>query len=120
MEKIELINSDQETLKLEAYHIELSERNIMIDSLKTNNNLFLVEFSHKGIHTLLDFTGLNDYQVLAFDKENKFIGASLALNNESGFIIQTQAKKVLIIPYTKYIKEAQKTAKLMIPKTPKS
>ena len=118
MARIELLHSDKKTLKLEGHHVELSERNIKIDSLK--NNLYLIEFSHKSINTLLDLTGSNNYQILAFDGNDQFIGASLALENDNGFMIQTQARKVIILPYSELIIDAQKTIKLVSPMSNKS
>ena len=73
-------------------------RNLSIKEISVKGKILLLYLDHGSHHALLDFTGAADFQLLSFDEECKFIGASLAINNAYGFMIQSQAHFVFLLP----------------------
>ena len=78
-------------------------RNLSIKEISVKGKILLLYLDHGSHHALLDFTGAADFQLLSFDDEGKFIGASLAINNAYGFVIQSQAHFVFLLPYKERI-----------------
>ena len=46
---------------------------------------------------MIDFTQTKDYQVLYLNKNLEIVGGSYAINNDFGFILQTQEKIILLV-----------------------
>lgn len=97
---IKLTKDDQ---PLQVDLCSTKDRNLSIKDISVNDKALLLHLDHGSHHALLDFTGAADFQLLSFKKEGKFIGASLAFNNAYGFMIQSQAHFVLLLPYKKRI-----------------
>lgn len=107
MKTIKIQFQEKTSISFDVACFKTESRNIFIrEQIKASGPLLLV-LTHGRFHALLDFTKAEDFQLLAFNKKNKFIGASLAISNEIGFIWQTQADKVLIIPIDQALEDAQ-------------
>ena len=99
---IKLTEGDQ-PLQVDFYTTE--DRNLSIKDISVKGGVLLLHLDHGSHHALLDFTGSADFQLLSFDEEGKFIGASLAINNAYGFMIQSQAPFVLLLPHLKRVED---------------
>ena len=75
------------------------DRNLLMKDIIVDSRTLLLHLDHDSHHALLDFTEAADFQLLSFDGKGKFIGASLAINNAYGFMIQSQDHFVLLLPY---------------------
>lgn len=83
--------------KLSIYWV--SDTTIKINELALDYGNQLLNVNHSHINTFFDFSKSSNYQLLYFDNSRKFIGASYAIKrSNSSFIIQTQAKWVLLVP----------------------
>jgi len=81
------------------------DRNLSIKAIATGSEALLLQLCHGSLHALLDFTGAADLQLLSYNANGQFLGASLAVNNANGFMIQSQANFLLLLPYDKRIKD---------------
>ena len=97
------LKKDDQPLKVDS--CSTGVRNLLIKDISVKGKILLLYLDHGSHHALLDFTGAADFQLLSFDDEGKFIGASLAINNAYGFMIQSQAHFVLLLPLEKSIKD---------------
>lgn len=97
---IQLSLKDLEPKILEAQILTLKETSIKIHELNLDDGIYLIQVLHFSLNTLIDFSKSKDYQLLYFERNKKFIGAGYAINNAVGdFLIQTQAKWVMIVPF---------------------
>lgn len=68
----------------------------------------IIEWQHDGLTSLLDVTGCVPYELWYFDQNKKFTGKAFSLGNASGnYMIQTQARYVLLWNRTKTPKTTQ-------------
>lgn len=94
-----------------------SRNNIRIEDLNLKADNVLLKIEHHGLTTLLDFSNAKDYQVIYLnyqlaimnntndlDEPSGYlrswlhiVGVSFAINNEAGFMLQTQEKFILLI-----------------------
>ncbi len=95
------LKKDDQPLKVDSCSTRV--RNLLIKDISVKGKILLLYLDHGSHHALLDFTGAADFQLLSFDDEGKFIGARLAINNAYGFMIQSQAHFVFLLPYKKRI-----------------
>lgn len=87
-----------EPLTLHATIKILKKPSIQINSSFLNEGINLLRFTHASLNTLLDFSQSEDYQLIYFDADNSFTGASYAINNKRGsFSVQTVSKLLLLI-----------------------
>lgn len=97
---IQLSFKDLEPTELEASVLSLAETTIKIHELKLGYGIHLFQIMHLSLNTLFDFSKFRDYQLLYFDSNKKFTGASFAISRAQGdFLIQTQSKCVILIPF---------------------
>ena len=93
--------SRKENMK-ENFHstiIATKESLIKISELVLGDNFHILMLFHSKISTFLELSKCDDFQLLYFDANKKFIGASYAINTSNGdFLSQVQAKWVLFIP----------------------
>lgn len=96
---IQLYLKKLEPRTLEVTTLPLKETSIKIHELIMDDGIHLIDILHSSLNTLLDFTDSKDYQLLFFESNKFFIGASYAINKADGnFFIQTTSKWVMIIP----------------------
>lgn len=96
---------EQQPKKLDASLLVLKETNIKINELKLGDESHLIHFMHSSLNTLIDFSKSRDYQILYYNDDKRFMGAAYAVNNSNGnFLIQTQAKWVVLIPFENKLK----------------
>jgi len=92
-------NWNDSRTQIDVSEITCKTNNIRICDLDLPDENTLIKIEHSGLTTLLDFTNSADFQVLYLTKENWIVGGSYAVNNQSGFILQTQEKFILIMKY---------------------
>lgn len=97
------LNKDRKPIKVDLYTTK--ERNLSIKDIAMGSEALLLQLCHGSLHAILDFTGAADLQLLSYDDKGQFVGASLAVNNTYGFMIQNQANFVLLLPYDKRMKD---------------
>ena len=78
--------------------------NIRVCDLDLSDVNTLIKIEHTGLTTMLDFTNSADFQVLYLTEDNWIVGGSYAVNNQSGFILQTQEKHILLMKYVYQLK----------------
>lgn len=89
-----------EPKKQESLLLPLEETTVKIHELKLGDGNHLFQIMHSTLNTLFDFSKSRDYQILYFDNNKNFIGASYAINRVNGnFLVQTQSKWVMTIPF---------------------
>lgn len=77
----------------------VTEPSIRINNSFLENGINLLQFTHANLISNLDFSQSEDYQLLNFDVDSCFVGASYAINNKKGhFSIQTTSKWLLLVP----------------------
>ena len=83
--------------KMNAQVIDANTHQVSFPSTSVNLPL-LIEVSHKGLTTLLDFSGFNNCAVLQFGEDRYFTGATYCQNRSTGaFMIQSQARFILLM-----------------------
>lgn len=83
--------------QIDVCEITCTTNNIRICDLDLPDENTLIKIEHPGLTTMLDFSNSADFQVLYLTEENWIVGGSYAINNQSGFILQTQEKFVLLM-----------------------
>jgi hypothetical protein len=69
-----------------------------------NNRAYLFSIKHEQLNTVLDLTQITPFQLIYFNEDKEFIGASFSLGiPEHLFSIQTTAKHILLVPYKEKI-----------------
>ena len=97
---IQLSLKELEPKTLETFVLSSIETSIKIHELILDDGIYLIQILHSSLNTLIDFSKSKDYQLLYFEGNKDFIGASYAVNRADGnFLIQTQSKWVMIIPF---------------------
>jgi hypothetical protein len=77
-------------------HSTIVVRNNDIDLDKT----YLISVEHTELNLFLDLTGITPFQILFFDNNQNFAGASFSKGKPNHlFTIQTTAKYILMIPF---------------------
>jgi hypothetical protein len=79
-------------LNFEIFQTELS--NIKISEINFGLHL-LVEIKNNNLTNLIDFTGADDLKIL-YVVNDLAVGGTFAINNNSGFLIQTEYKHILL------------------------
>jgi hypothetical protein len=93
MKTINIKEFEQTTqLNVETLHTESS--NIKISEIMFEKYL-LLEISNNNLNCLIDFKGTGDMKVLYLD-DFTVIGGTYAINNDAGYIIQTENKFILL------------------------
>ncbi len=91
--------TEQDPITLEVSRFYLKETSIRIHELVSENETCLLQTSQYNLNTLLDFSKSKPYQIIYFNYDKTLSGVSYAINKSKGsFVIQTQAKWVLLIP----------------------
>ncbi|WP_299399184.1 hypothetical protein [uncultured Gelidibacter sp.] len=99
---IQLFSKDLELKTLETVLLPITETSIKIHDLIVDDGMYLIRVWHSNLNTLVDFSKSKSYQLINFDDDKNFTGASYATTNAKGnFILQTQSKWILIIPLEK-------------------
>ena len=85
-----------EPKKQESLLLPLEETTVKIHELKLGDGNHLFQIMHSTLNTLFDFSKSRDYQILYFDNNKNFIGASYAINRVNGnFLVQTHSSNDL-------------------------
>jgi len=101
---IQLSLKELEPKTLETLILPVKETSIKIHELILDDGIYLIQVLHASLNTLIDFSKSKDYQLLYFESNKNFIGASYTINSVAGnFLIQTQSKWVIIIPFEKWL-----------------
>lgn len=98
------MENEQETFYVNNFEINenlvrvsTEETNIQIKKMSFENQNLLLNILHQEMNTLLDFTGASDYQVYYLSEKHEILGSTYAKNNEKGYLIVTQYKRILLV-----------------------
>jgi hypothetical protein len=98
--KVSQING--ETIDLPCQHIDVNSSPVVVNDFLLDHPIpLLFEVKHGQINTLFDLTKVAPYEIWFFYLENSevFFGKSFSLGiTDSPFLIQTQAKFIVIVP----------------------
>ncbi len=95
---IKLSFKELEPQELESFLIVLEGTAVVIRHMELSDENHLFQIAHSKLNTLLYFSIYRDYQILYFNKDKEFFGASYAINRGGDYLIQTRAKWVMLIP----------------------
>ena len=89
-----------EPKKIDSSLIVLEETGVIVivNDLKLGDGNHLFQIVHTNLNTLFHFSKYRDYQVLYFNKDKEFYGATYVINRGGDYLIQTTAKWVMLIP----------------------
>ncbi len=77
-------------------HSTIFVRNNDIDLDKT----YVISVVHTELNSFLDLNGITPFQLIFFDSNQKFAGATFSTGKQNHlFMIQTTAKHILLIPF---------------------
>lgn len=96
---------------IEVSEVKSNENVISIKDLNLTEDSTLLTITQKRLTTMLNFTDAGDYQALYLNKNFNVVGGSFAIDNESGFILQSQEKSILLLKINEgntTLKEVQK------------
>ena len=88
------IKEGEKTIQLNVETLKTVSSNIKISDIKFEKDL-LLEITNKCLNSLIDFKGSEDLKVLYLD-DFTVIGGTYAINNDAGYIIQTENKFILL------------------------
>lgn len=95
--------NNYQTLPAKALEIDFSSA-IVHNYGIINNQSYFLSVKHQQLNTILDLTGITAYQLIYFDENQNFSGASFSLGSQNHlFSIQTTAKHILMIPFEERI-----------------
>ncbi|MBK8349158.1 MAG: hypothetical protein IPL08_16660 [Saprospiraceae bacterium] len=100
---IQINFSNQTFLHLFPYTLSTDKPTLVFcDLIKHRGKPMLIQITHNHINTFLDLTSVFDVVLLYFDEKNEFIGASYSLDSGIGgtFVLLTQARKILLLPFS--------------------
>ena len=106
------MKSHEIILKFDSKHQTLPVSMVDIDfttAILSNNGIvngqaYLLSITHQQLNTSLDLTGLTPYQVIFFDDNTNFMGASFSLGQPDHLLsIQTTANYILLIPFSNLV-----------------
>lgn len=88
----------KEIKDIEVQHVERNYPNIILrDILFDKKGALFIEWTHTQLTSIIDCSGCVPYEIWYFNDKKEFTGKAFSLGTASGsFIIQTQAKYVLI------------------------
>jgi hypothetical protein len=82
-----------------AVKVTSDSKTIKIAEVEQPNKNLLITITDKTGNTFLDFTRADDYVMYCYNEEKYLASQHYALNNEIGFMIQTQYKTTLLVRY---------------------
>lgn len=91
-------------LTLLAEEFNLTKSTIQVSELVSEVDTLYLNIKSDVSVLLLDFKDAQDYRVLFLNDNYWTVGSTFALNNENGFVIQTQYKKILLMRYSFHLK----------------
>jgi hypothetical protein len=95
--KIEFKN--QTTKSFEVLSLATNATNVVLRNYLEDNQPLFIEVGHTLLNTQLDASQVKSFNILYFNEESRFSGASYTDSNAHGdFSIITQSKKILIFP----------------------
>jgi hypothetical protein len=91
--------TQNETINLEVPVIEVAQNYFSaLSQLVNSPDGFFLKLPTNSLTSIIDLSSINSYELWYFDDEQNFTGKAFALSNNSGsFLVQTQAKFVLVI-----------------------
>ena len=95
---IKLSFKELEPKKIDSSLIVLEGTGVIVNDLKLVDGNHLFQIVHTNLNTMFIFTGSRDYQILFFNKNKIFVGATYVIDRGGSYIIQTRCKCVLLIP----------------------
>jgi hypothetical protein len=91
---------DQHPRILPVQTIDVQHTSIRVLEFLPEKESLLIRFTHSLLNAQLDLRGVSPYVILHFDRDNRFVGASLSLNAAQGsFGIITQGAQALVLPF---------------------
>lgn len=100
--EMQVFFNDNTSICFEVSVKKTTDTFLKVHELQENFLPVFLEIEHHQINTMLELTKVYPYVLLYFQEEAKtvFKGAAFNLNkNEQPFLITTQYKKILILPY---------------------
>lgn len=97
MKKTQKITYNTSSIHIKLNEVHSNKNNIRIEGLNLLENNTILRIEHSGLTTMIDFTQAKDYQVLYLNKNLEIVGGSYAINNDFGFVLQTQEKNILLV-----------------------
>ena len=88
------IKEGEKTIQLNVETFQTDLSNIKISDFSFDKH-FLLEITNKCLNNLLDFKGSSNLKILYLENY-LVIGGTYAKNNDSGFMIQTEYKNILL------------------------
>ena len=101
-ERIFKENGTESTLLIEEFNFTKST--ILVSEIESEADTLYIKIESDSTVSLLDFKGAQDFRVLFLNDDYWTVGSTFALNNENGFVIQTQYKKILLMRYAFHLK----------------
>jgi hypothetical protein len=95
---IKLSFKELEPKKIDSFLTVLERAGVIFDELKLGDGNHLLQIVHSSLNTLFYFSGSRDYQILYFNKDKEFVGATYVIDRGGSYTIQTRCKCVLLIP----------------------
>ena len=95
---IKLSFKELEPKKIDSSLIVIEGTGVIVHELKLGDGNQLFQIVHTNLNTLFHFSKYRDYQVLYFNKDKEFYGATYVINRGGDYLIQTTAKWVMLIP----------------------
>ena len=95
---IKLSFKELEPKKIDSSLIVLEATGVIVHDLKLGDGIHLFQIVHTNLNTLFHFSKYRDYQVLYFNEDKEFYGATYVINGGGDYLIQTTAKWVMLIP----------------------
>jgi hypothetical protein len=96
---LNIIEEPTDFLGLDIKQLDIDDSNLKVNEVLSSSQNYFIRSKRMIGNILLDFTGAGNYSVFFYDGEGELKGRHYALNNKVGFIITTQHKKILMVPY---------------------
>ena len=95
--KVDIIRQPSDFSRLDVTEVELDDANVKVAKLNGSSSNYFISVNVNYGNTLLDFTGAEDFRVFFYDEDGELTGRHWALNNESGFMLQTRYKRIFLV-----------------------
>ena len=98
---LQITLKDKSVITFDAIVKITHETTIKVSELLEHGNpSLLLSIEHQQLNTDLEMSKVSPFVLLYFDEDDFFTGAAYSLNNsQSPFSIQTQFKKILLLPF---------------------
>lgn len=92
---------EKETQTINAIALSKNNPTTIVKSYEIDlEQTYLISIVHTELNSFLDLTGITPFQLIFFDDNQNFAGASFSTGEQNHlFTIQTTAKHILLIPF---------------------